>query len=94
MFAAMLAPDLTVRVEHHPTFTRYGFRGGCRCQAMAITKDPRNTDPACSLSPYHAEMVRLAKEEAARPATEFVYRNTRNAAEVGKTHGEPLVPAE
>ena len=27
MFAAMLAPDLTVRVEHHPTFTRYGFRG-------------------------------------------------------------------
>ena len=68
--------------------------GGCRCQAMAITKDPRNTDPACSLSPYHAEMVRLAKEEAARPATEFVYRNTRNAAEVGKTHGEPLVPAE
>ncbi|MGD9027958.1 MAG: pyrroloquinoline quinone biosynthesis protein PqqE, partial [Methyloceanibacter sp.] len=25
--------------------------GGCRCQAMAISKDPRNTDPACSLSP-------------------------------------------
>lgn len=68
--------------------------GGCRCQAMAITKDPRNTDPACSLSPYHAEMVKLAKQEAARPATEFVYRNPRNAAQAGKAHGEPLVPAE
>ena len=68
--------------------------GGCRCQAMAITKDPRNTDPACSLSPYHNEMVKIAKQEAARPATEFVYRNTRNAAQVGKAHGEELVPAE
>ena len=68
--------------------------GGCRCQAMAITKDPRNTDPACSLSPYHAEMVKLAKDEAAKPSTEFVYRNVRNATEVGKAHGSPLVPAE
>ena len=24
--------------------------GGCRCQAMAITADARNTDPACALS--------------------------------------------
>jgi pyrroloquinoline quinone biosynthesis protein E len=68
--------------------------GGCRCQAMAITRDPRNTDPACSLSPYHAEMVKLAKEEAAKPAPEFVYRNPRNAAEAVKTKDEPLVPAE
>jgi pyrroloquinoline quinone biosynthesis protein E len=68
--------------------------GGCRCQAMAITKDPRNTDPACALSPYHAEMVKLAKDEAAKPATEFIYRNPRNAAEAGKAADEPLVPAE
>jgi len=68
--------------------------GGCRCQAMAITKDPRNTDPACSLSPYHAEMVKLGKDEAARPATEFVYRNTRNAAQMDKADSDPLVPAE
>jgi len=68
--------------------------GGCRCQAMAITRDPRNTDPACALSPYHSEMVKIAKEEAAKPATEFVYRNPRNAAEVLKTKDEPLVPAE
>jgi pyrroloquinoline quinone biosynthesis protein E len=68
--------------------------GGCRCQAMAISKDPRNTDPACSLSPYHNEMVNLAKAEAAKPATAFVYRNMRNAAQVGKAHGDLLEPAE
>jgi pyrroloquinoline quinone biosynthesis protein E len=68
--------------------------GGCRCQAMAMTRDPRNTDPACSLSPYHGEMVALAKTEAAKPATAFVYRNPRNASEALKTKEEPLVPAE
>ena len=41
--------------------------GGCRCQAMAITGDARNTDPACALSPYHGEMVALARAEAAKP---------------------------
>jgi pyrroloquinoline quinone biosynthesis protein E len=50
---------------------------------MAITGDPRNTDPACALSPYHGEMVRLAREEAAKPPKPFIYRNPRNAAEVG-----------
>src|SRR5680860_906989 len=68
--------------------------GGCRCKAMEMSRDPRNTDPACALSPYHSEMVKIAKEEAAKPATEFVYRNPRNAAEVLKTKDEPLVPAE
>ncbi len=52
--------------------------GGCRCQAMAISGDARNTDPACALSPYHGEMVRLAREEAAKPPLPFVYRNPRN----------------
>ena len=60
---------------------------------MAITGDPRNTDPACALSPYHGEMVRLAREEAAKPAPAFVYRNPRNAAEAAKAE-RPLVPAE
>ncbi len=27
--------------------------GGCRCQAMALTGDARNTDPVCVLSPLH-----------------------------------------
>jgi PqqA peptide cyclase len=27
--------------------------GGCRCQALALTGDARNTDPACILSPHN-----------------------------------------
>jgi pyrroloquinoline quinone biosynthesis protein E len=68
--------------------------GGCRCQAMAITGDARNTDPACALSPYHGEMVALARAEAAKPPAPFVYRNPRNAAEAAKIAQRPLVPAE
>jgi pyrroloquinoline quinone biosynthesis protein E len=67
--------------------------GGCRCQAMAITGDARNTDPACALSPYHGEMVLLARGEASRPPAPFIYRNPRNAAEAAKAE-RPLVPAE
>ena len=52
---------------------------------MAITGDPRNTDPACALSPYHGEMVKLAREEAAKPPTPFVYRNPHNAPGAAKT---------
>jgi pyrroloquinoline quinone biosynthesis protein E len=40
--------------------------GGCRCQAFALTGDPRATDPACPLAPQHA-LVRAAREEAERP---------------------------
>lgn len=58
--------------------------GGCRCQAMAITGDPRNTDPACALSPYHGEMVALARAEAAEPPRPFIYRNPRNAPGAAK----------
>jgi pyrroloquinoline quinone biosynthesis protein E len=58
--------------------------GGCRCQAMAITGDPSNTDPACALSPYHGEMVALARAEAAEPPKPFIYRNPRNAPGAAK----------
>jgi pyrroloquinoline quinone biosynthesis protein E len=68
--------------------------GGCRCQAMAISGDPRNTDPACALSPYHGEMVALARAEAHKPPPPFVYRNPRNAPSVAKPEARPLVPAE
>jgi pyrroloquinoline quinone biosynthesis protein E len=60
---------------------------------MAITADARNTDPACALSPYHGEMVALARSEATKPPTPFVYRNPRNAA-AAKPEQRPLVPAE
>lgn len=36
--------------------------GGCRCQAFALTGDATNTDPACSLSPYHDTMKSLADD--------------------------------
>ena len=31
--------------------------GGCRCQALALTGEAANTDPACALSPRHDEML-------------------------------------
>jgi pyrroloquinoline quinone biosynthesis protein E len=64
--------------------------GGCRCQAMAMTGDARNTDPACALSPYHGEMVALARSEAAQPPKPFIYRNPRNIP----SEQRALVPAE
>ncbi|MFN3672279.1 MAG: pyrroloquinoline quinone biosynthesis protein PqqE [Bosea sp. (in: a-proteobacteria)] len=37
--------------------------GGCRCQAMALTGDARNTDPVCVLSPHHDRVERLTTAE-------------------------------
>ncbi len=48
--------------------------GGCRCQALALTGDAANTDPACALSPRHEEILRLAEVESAAEAGEFIYR--------------------
>jgi pyrroloquinoline quinone biosynthesis protein E len=31
--------------------------GGCRCQAFRLTGEAAHTDPACTLSPHHAELV-------------------------------------
>lgn len=47
--------------------------GGCRCQAMQIIGDADATDPACSLSPYHQDLVRIAESAPAHSAT-MVYR--------------------
>ena len=33
--------------------------GGCRCQALALTGDARNTDPVCELSPLHEKVTDL-----------------------------------
>lgn len=48
--------------------------GGCRCQAFALTGDAAATDPACALSPRHAEMFALAETAAASAPPDFVYR--------------------
>jgi pyrroloquinoline quinone biosynthesis protein E len=53
--------------------------GGCRCQAFALTGDPRATDPACGLAPAHA-LVRDARaraEAAAEPR--WLYRGRATA---------------
>lgn len=51
--------------------------GGCRCQAMALAGDASATDPACSLSPLHPQVVALAEAEAASDRSDFVYRTFR-----------------
>jgi len=48
--------------------------GGCRCQALALTGDAKNTDPACSLSPHHADWAKVAREESHKPPPQFIYR--------------------
>jgi pyrroloquinoline quinone biosynthesis protein E len=54
--------------------------GGCRCQAFAFTGDARNADPACYKSSRHAEIVALAKAEAAAPPPPFIYRRLKSKA--------------
>ncbi len=57
--------------------------GGCRCQALAITGDAAQVDPACDKSPRHAELLALAEAESGREAPAFQYRRM--------THKEPVV---
>ena len=61
--------------------------GGCRCQAMALTGDPRNADPVCVHSPARA-LVAAAVAEAGAAGQGFVYRRHGPAP----TGGEPLPP--
>jgi pyrroloquinoline quinone biosynthesis protein E len=48
--------------------------GGCRCQAFAILGDAAATDPACGLSPFHDELVRIAEADSDAEPPPFVYR--------------------
>jgi pyrroloquinoline quinone biosynthesis protein E len=41
--------------------------GGCRCQAMLLTGDATNTDPACAKSPHH-HLIERAVAHADDPA--------------------------
>ena len=38
--------------------------GGCRCQALALTGEARNTDPACHKSPDHERIAAMAMAES------------------------------
>ncbi len=53
--------------------------GGCRCQAFALTGDAANTDPACSLSPLHAQWATVAEAESHTAPPEFTYRRVGGA---------------
>ena len=53
--------------------------GGCRCQAMAITGDPRATDPACELSSHHELIQAIAEQDASGAVEEYVYRGRPTA---------------
>ena len=50
--------------------------GGCRCQAMAIAGNAAATDPACSLSPLHGEMLKIAgqTQQPDAQSDDFTYR--------------------
>ena len=49
-------------------------RGGCRCQALAITGAANNADPACSLSPFNEQLRNLAVVDSAAAIDTFDYR--------------------
>ena len=66
--------------------------GGCRCQAMALAGRAEATDPACSLSPLHEELVASAIREAEAAPPPFVYRRPGGAARRPKA--EDAEPAE
>ncbi|UGV25660.1 pyrroloquinoline quinone biosynthesis protein PqqE [Rhodopseudomonas boonkerdii] len=62
--------------------------GGCRCQAFALTGDAGNTDPACTFSPQHENIFKLAETEASAGADRFLYRNFKGGTlETDETHG-------
>jgi pyrroloquinoline quinone biosynthesis protein E len=51
--------------------------GGCRCQALTMTGDAADADPACVLSPWHKEFAALAERESHKPPPAFIYRHMR-----------------
>jgi PqqA peptide cyclase len=53
--------------------------GGCRCQALALTGDARNADPACHKSPHHERIVATATAEAEAGAAALRWRSLKNA---------------
>jgi pyrroloquinoline quinone biosynthesis protein E len=51
--------------------------GGCRCQAALLTGDAANTDPACALSPFRANLLKVG-ESAGVHFSETVQLEFRN----------------
>jgi len=64
--------------------------GGCRCQAFALTGDAANTDPACSLSPLHAEWAKVAEVESHLSPPAFIYRRPGGATPKPAAEKKPV----
>lgn len=55
--------------------------GGCRCQALMITGDARQTDPVCSKSPHHDKITALVSNrlEPGVDLDPMTFRNRKNS---------------
>lgn len=53
--------------------------GGCRCQAYALTKDLKATDPVCSKSFDHHLITQKIKESQENKEHKIFYRNRQNS---------------
>lgn len=49
--------------------------GGCRCQALALTGNAGNTDPACPRSPHHDQVIQLVERAQVSTVRTIVMRN-------------------
>lgn len=49
--------------------------GGCRCQAMALTGDPRATDPVCVKSSHRDRVTALAQAHAEDMGAAMIWRD-------------------
>lgn len=56
--------------------------GGCRCQALAMTGNAANADPACQLSSWHGAFAQIAETESAAPPPPFIYRRIAGVPQV------------
>src|SRR3712207_2443838 len=54
--------------------------GGDRCQALALLGEAGFAVPACSLSPFHFRIERLAAAEATEAAPSYTYRAMGDSA--------------
>ena len=58
--------------------------GGCRCQALALTGDPRNADPVCHLSPFHGRIVEIVLAETEGPIPDYLYRTAAGTTSIAR----------
>ena len=70
--------------------------GGCRCQAMLITGDAADADPACALSPVHDAVLAIAEDASVGVDFAYLYRARAPRTSAGTfdvaTTGGPIQP--